>query len=191
MVGSSAESLLISLSLSVFSFRGRSRSVSGAVSGSWRLFTLRQPLLPVQTCCVSYSVCSKFTNLYIFYFRLFLFAPSLSFASQTSQLSLAGALVCLLTSLLPERERVRGKQKRGKWRDTEREREKETGLIRRHWVSCHNSKRSAGFFSAVRGQTQSSNWERMTGLQTSAVMHGYSSSESACKTIQMSGWSPV
>ncbi len=133
----------------------------------------------------------KIHQLIYFLLQTFLFAPSLSFASQTSQLSLAGALVCLLTSLLPERERVRGKQKRGKWRDTEREREKETGLIRRHWVSCHNSKRSAGFFSAVRGQTQSSNWERMTGLQTSAVMHGYSSSESACKTIQMSGWSPV
>ncbi len=71
----------------VFSFRGRSRSVSGAVSGSWRLFTLRQPLLPVQTCCVSYSVCSKFTNLYFFTSDFFICSFSLFCLTNISAVS--------------------------------------------------------------------------------------------------------
>ncbi len=127
MAGSSTESLLISLSLSVFPFRGRSRSVSVSCKRIVKVVYSQTapPSWPNLLCFFILSAQNSPTCISFFYFRLF------------SQLSLASALVCLLTYLLPERERAWGKQKRGKRRDAEREREKEMGLIRRHWVSCH------------------------------------------------------
>lgn len=158
------------------------RPVSRAVSGSWRLFTFRQPLVPVQTCCVSYSICSKFTSLY-FLTSHFLYLLLLSRSPHKHLSCLSPVLwsacwpLCSPKGNMHERSR-----KEGNWG---MRKESEMGLIRRHRVSCHNSERSAGFFSAVRGQTQSSNWERMSRLQTSAVMHGYSSSESALQNYHL------
>lgn len=176
MAGSSTESLQISLRLSVYFIPRRSRPVSRAVSGSWRLFTFRQPLLPVQTCCVSYSICSKFTGLY-FLTSHFLYLLLLSRSPHKHLSCLSPVLWSACWPLCsPKGNMHEGSRKEGNWG---MRKESEMGLIRRHRVSCQNSERSAGFFSAVRGQTQSSNWERMSRLQTSAVMHGYSSSESA------------